>query len=113
MRLGGPGGLLVDPGQLAFEGGKERLDRSALIAAADGAKRVIEFESGHSAGERQRGVDGAADALLFVKRWWPSPPPVMVCRWSARSRSFPGGVLHPDRACAPTGLAAVEEPAGV
>jgi hypothetical protein len=38
---------------------------------------------------------------------------LMMCRCSARSRSFSRGVLHLDRACAPAGWLAAEEPAGV
>ncbi len=39
-----PAGCAVDPGELAFEGGPERLDRGVVEAVARGSEGLIQFE---------------------------------------------------------------------
>jgi len=53
----------MDPGELTFESGEERLDRG-VVAAADRAEGLIQLELGEPAGERQRGVNGAAVGVV-------------------------------------------------
>src|SRR4051794_12454679 len=59
-----PNGALMYPGELAFECGEERLDGGVVVAAADRAEGLIQLEFGEPAGERQRGVNGAAVGMM-------------------------------------------------
>ena len=61
---GRPVGALMDPGELAFDGGEERLDGGVVVAAADGAEGLIKLEFGEPAGEGQRGIDRASIRVM-------------------------------------------------
>jgi hypothetical protein len=69
---GGPvlGG--VDPGELAFEGGEERLDGGVVVAVAGGAEGLVDLELDDALGERQGGVGGAAVGVVHDSSIRPS-----------------------------------------
>ena len=55
---------MLDPGEFAFEGGPEGLDRSVVVAVAGGTERLVEFEVGDSLRERQRRIRSATVAVV-------------------------------------------------
>ena len=59
-----PGRGVVDPGEFAFEGGPEGLDRGVVVAVAGGTERLVEFEFGDALGEGERCVDRAAVGVV-------------------------------------------------
>ena len=54
----------VDPGELAFEGGEERLDGGVVVAVAGGAEGLVDLEVDDALGERQGGVGRAAVGVV-------------------------------------------------
>jgi hypothetical protein len=64
LSAGRPLRVVVDPGEFAFEGGEERLDGGVVVAAADGAERLVELKCGEARGEGQRRVDRAAIGVV-------------------------------------------------
>jgi hypothetical protein len=61
----------VDPGELAFEGGEERLDCGVVVAVAGGAEGLVDLELDDALGERQGCVGGAAVGVVHDSSIWP------------------------------------------
>jgi hypothetical protein len=53
LSSGRPLGVVVDPGEFAFDSGEEGLDGRVVVAAADRAERLVELELGEAGGEGQ------------------------------------------------------------